>query len=73
MTSNFESLTFCFPHKSPNGVSNSFFRIIEKLVDHNPKIKIRVIDYFDSFLFRTLTEKNIPQVKLLTFENINYI
>jgi len=63
------SFTFCFPYKPPNGVSNSFFRVIQKLVHHNPQVKIRVIDYLDSFLFRKLSEKNIPQVKLLTFEN----
>ena len=69
MTSNFKSLTFCFPHRAPNGVSNSFIRVIEKLLEHNIQIKIRVIDYFDSFLFKAITERNMTQVELLPFEN----
>jgi hypothetical protein len=66
---NTNSFTFCFPHSAPNGVSNSFIRIIEKLLEHNIQIKIRVIDYFDSFLFKTITERKMTQVELLTFEN----
>ena len=69
---NNESFTFCFPHRAPNGVSNSFIRIIEKLLEHNIQIKIRVIDYFDSFLFKTITERKMTQVELLTFE-VQYI